>query len=81
MKNLKCIIINVFGGMTKCDEIAKGIILAKEKLNLPKLYVRLIGENEEKAKKILKMAGIKYFDDMELLIKNAVKECDKKCQY
>lgn len=81
MKNLKCIIINVFGGMTKCDEIAKGIVLAKEKLNLPKLYVRLIGENEEKAKKILKMAGIKYFDDMELLIKNAVKECDKKCQY
>ena len=81
MKNLKCIIINVFGGMTKCDEIAKGIILAKEKLNLPKLYVRLIGENEEKARKILKMAGIKYFDDMELLIKNAVKECDKKCQY
>lgn len=77
MKNLKCIIINVFGGMTKCDEIAEGIILAKEKLNLPRLYVRLIGENEENAKKILKMAGIKYFDDMELLIKNAVEECDK----
>lgn len=76
MKNLKCIVINVFGGMTKCDEIAKGIILAKEKLNLPKLYVRLIGENEENAKKLLKIAGIKYFDDMESLIKNAVIECD-----
>ena len=75
MKNLKCIIVNVFGGMTKCDEIAEGIILAKERLNLPKLYVRLIGENEENAKKLLKMAGIKYFDDMESLIKNAVEEC------
>jgi succinyl-CoA synthetase beta subunit len=74
MKKLKCIIINVFGGMTKCDEIAEGIILANEKLNLPKLYVRLIGENEENAKRLLKMAGIEYFDDMESLIKNAVKE-------
>lgn len=75
MKNLKCIVVNVFGGMTKCDEIAEGIILANKKLNLPKLYVRLIGENEEKAKKLLKMAGIEYFDDMESLIKNAVIEC------
>lgn len=81
IKKLKCIIINVFGGMTKCDEIAEGIILANKKLNLPKIYVRLIGENEEIAKRLLEMAEIKYFDDMESLIENAVKEVDKNANF
>ena len=73
-KNPKVIFINVFGGITECDVIAKGLVnyIKKNKLNLP-LIVRLIGNNEEKAHKILGDNEISFFDSMELGAKEAVK--------
>ncbi|RLC45219.1 MAG: ADP-forming succinate--CoA ligase subunit beta [Candidatus Cloacimonadota bacterium] len=53
-KNVKAIFINIFGGITRCDDVANGIIMALGKLNigLP-IITRLIGTNEQKAKEIL----------------------------
>ncbi len=48
--NVTVIIINIFAGITRCDEVAKAIIAAKSQIgDLPKLYIRLAGTNFEEA--------------------------------
>lgn len=52
--NLKVIIINIFAGITRCDEVAKAILAAREKIpNLPPLTIRLAGTNYQEAADIL----------------------------
>ncbi|MDH5363246.1 MAG: acetate--CoA ligase family protein [Aigarchaeota archaeon] len=70
---LRCIVINVLGGITRCDEIAQGIAESVKTLQLPALYVRLVGTNEEQGKQILREAGISYFENMEDLVTSAVR--------
>ena len=59
-KNVKGILINIFGGIMKCDVLAQGVVdAAKEvKINVP-LVVRLAGTNFEKGKDILDRSGLK----------------------
>ncbi len=49
-QKVKKIVINIFGGITRCDEVAKGILNAYTKIGKP-IYVRLTGTNEEEGKK------------------------------
>jgi succinyl-CoA synthetase beta subunit len=53
-KNVKSIFFNIFGGITRCDDVAQGIVEALSKLtiNLP-IVIRLAGTNEERAREIL----------------------------
>jgi len=71
--NCKSLFINIFGGITKCDEVASGIsnYLQKNKMNIP-VTVRLIGTNEQQGQQILKQAGIHFFKDIEQAINQAV---------
>lgn len=59
-KNVKAILVNIFGGIMKCDTIANGIIAACKalKLDVP-LVVRLEGNNVEKGKQLLNTSGLK----------------------
>ena len=61
----KKIFMNIFGGITRCDEVARGIVSALEELGqLPKpLVVRLAGTNEEEGREILRKSGIEAFVD------------------
>jgi succinyl-CoA synthetase beta subunit len=64
--NVEAIFLNILGGITRCDEVARGILEAKEKLGTEKLLViRLVGTNEEEGKQILTEAGIPVLDSME----------------
>ncbi len=56
---LKAILVNIFGGIMKCDTIANGIVAAARevKLNVP-LVVRMKGTNEDLGKKILAESGL-----------------------
>src|SRR5690349_18217179 len=58
-KNVKAILVNIFGGIMKVDVIAQGIISAAKtvKLSVP-VVVRLEGTNVEKGKKLLKESGV-----------------------
>ena len=57
--NISAIVINIFAGITRCDEVAKAIISAKDQISdLPKLYIRLAGTNYEAADELLTSAGI-----------------------
>jgi succinyl-CoA synthetase beta subunit len=58
--NVKAILVNIFGGIMKCDVIAEGIIAAAKELSLQvPLVVRLEGTNVEKGKEILAKSGLK----------------------
>ncbi len=61
----KSIFINIFGGITRCDEVARGIVEAlKEYGGRPKpIFVRLSGTREEEGRRILEEFGIKAFDN------------------
>jgi succinyl-CoA synthetase beta subunit len=53
-KNVKAILFNVFGGITRCDEVAKGILVAlKEVKPTIPMVVRLVGTNAEEGRKLL----------------------------
>ena len=66
-KNVKGILINIFGGIMRCDVLAQGIVeAAKEtKIDIP-LVVRLAGTNSEEGKKILDESGLKIISASDL---------------
>ena len=56
---VKGIMVNIFGGIMKCDTIAEGVIAAAKEVNLSvPLVVRMKGTNEDLGKKILKDSGL-----------------------
>ena len=75
-KNVKSILINIFGGIVRCDLVAKGVVQAVKELglNVP-VIVRLQGTNAEKAKKLLAESGLSIIpaDGMKDAAEKAVK--------
>lgn len=60
IKSIEAIVINIFAGITRCDEVAKAIISARSKMDsLPPLFIRLSGTNSGIANQMLDEAGIK----------------------
>ena len=57
--NVKSVLFNIFGGITRCDEVAKGILVALEQVK-PKvpMIVRLVGTNEEEGRRLLADANM-----------------------
>ena len=80
-KNVKAILVNIFGGIMKCDVIAQGIINAAKtlKLSVP-VVVRLEGTNVEKGKQLLKESGLALItaDDLGDAAEKAVKAAKEK---
>ena len=57
-KNVRCILINIFGGIVRCDMVAKGILEAIEKVNLKiPIVARLEGTNSSQAYEIINNSG------------------------
>ena len=77
---VKGILVNIFGGIMRCDIIAEGVVAAAKALSLTKpLVVRLAGTNVEEGKKILSDSGLKItpaddLDDAAMKIVSAVRE-------
>lgn len=61
---VRVLFVNVFGGITRCDEVARGITQATEGLPLP-VVVRLTGTNERQGREILARAGLVPVETME----------------
>ena len=72
-KNVKAILFNIFGGITRTDDVANGIVTATKQnpLKVP-IVIRLTGTNEEIALKILKDNGFSAMTDMDEAVKKAV---------
>ena len=71
--NVKVICFNIFGGITRCDDVANGIVEAtkRTKIDVP-LVIRLTGTNEEAALRILKDAGYSATTSMDDVVQKAV---------
>ncbi len=71
---VKAILFNIFGGITRTDDVANGIVAATRQftVNVP-IVIRLTGTNEEKAFEILKGAGMRALSDMDEAVKQAVR--------
>lgn len=72
--NVKAILFNIFGGITRTDDVANGIVTAikSNPLKVP-LVIRLTGTNEEIAMQILKENGLSASSDMDEAVKEAVR--------
>ncbi len=72
-KNVKAILFNIFGGITRCDDVARGIIEAKKKteLGLP-VVVRLVGTNEEEARVMLAGTDLVPAETMDEAVQKAI---------
>jgi succinyl-CoA synthetase beta subunit len=65
-KNIQAIVINIFAGITRADEVARAIIAAKEEIsNLPPLFIRLAGTNYTAAETLLTAAHITIIPTLE----------------
>lgn len=70
---VKAILINIFGGITRCDDIANGLIAATKQVDIKvPLVVRLIGTNDQEGRKILEEAGIQARTDLNEAVKAVV---------
>lgn len=64
--SVNAVFINVLGGITRCDEIAKGILEERKRMGFAKpIVIRLVGTNEEEGRRILTEAGIHVLSSME----------------
>jgi succinyl-CoA synthetase beta subunit len=71
---LKSILINAFGGITRLDEVARGILSAIKKQNIQiPIVIRLMGTNYKEGNEILRQAGYEAYEEMEPAIEAAVK--------
>jgi succinyl-CoA synthetase beta subunit len=76
-KNLKAILINIFGGITRCDDIAKGILIARDQIDLPvPLVIRLIGTNEKEGRALLEQAGLEAASEMTAAVKKVLERAE-----
>jgi len=71
--NVKVILFNIFGGITRTDDVANGIVAATRQfqVELP-IVIRLTGTNEAEALRILHGAGMRALSDMDEAVKQAV---------
>jgi succinyl-CoA synthetase beta subunit len=72
--NVKAVLFNIFGGITRCDEVARGILVAMDEVK-PKvpMVVRLVGTNSEEGRKLLADANMITAETLADAAKKAVK--------
>ena len=71
---VKVILFNIFGGITRCDDVANGIVEAVRRIDMGvPLVIRLTGTNEELAREILAGAGLAAVASMDEVVEQAVR--------
>jgi len=75
-RNPKVIFINIFGGITRCDDVANAVADVYKEKGIPvPLVIRLVGTNQDIGRAILKEIGIEAYDFMMDAAKKAVEIC------
>ena len=60
-KNVRAVLINIFGGILRCDVLAQGVIAAVKELGVPvPIVIRMEGTNVEEGKRMLKESGLNF---------------------
>lgn len=70
----RVILVNIFGGITKCDTVAEGIVAARKRLDITTpIVIRIRGVNEDRGRSILAEDGIIAFEDLDDACKEAIR--------
>ncbi len=70
---VKAILINIFGGITRCDDIAQGILMAVRQIAIPvPMVIRLIGTNDGEGRALLAEAGLTSSEDLTAAVRQVV---------
>ncbi len=70
---VKAILVNIFGGITRCDDIANGLLMAREQIDIKvPLIIRLVGTNQKEGRAILSNAGLEAGDDLDEAVKAVI---------
>lgn len=73
LPTVRAVVVNIFGGITRCDEVARAIITAgATRAGLPPLFIRLVGTNAETAHAILDAAGLPLLPTLDACVAQAV---------
>ena len=71
---VRAVLINIIGGLTRCDIVAQGIVQGLNESSVKKpIVVRMMGTNEEEGARILQQAGISTYPDMETAAEEVLK--------
>jgi succinyl-CoA synthetase beta subunit len=72
-RNVRAVLVNIFGGITRCDDVAQGLLIARRQLgiNVP-IVARLTGTNQDQARALLKDSGMTFADDMSAAVRAAI---------
>ncbi len=84
-KHVKVVMINIFGGITRCDDVARGLItaLGQMKIDIP-IVVRLAGTNSKEGLEIIKQSNLTVVETMSEAAQKAIslcKDCAKQAPY
>ena len=76
-KKVKVVMINIFGGITRCDDVARGLVAALEqiKVEIP-IVIRLAGTNSKEGLEILKQAQLPVVETMTQAAQKAITLCE-----
>lgn len=76
--NVKVLLVNIMGGITRCDDVARAILEIQKKMGITKpMVIRLVGTNEEEGRRILTAANIPSLNSMEESAAKAVELASK----
>ncbi|MEO0050380.1 MAG: ADP-forming succinate--CoA ligase subunit beta [candidate division WOR-3 bacterium] len=71
--NVKAILVNIFGGITRCDDIAQGLVIARKEADIKvPIIARLVGTNADRAQKLLENSPVLWAKTMSEAVKLAV---------
>ena len=71
--SVKSILFNIFGGITRCDDVANGLVEAMRQIDIDRpITIRLTGTNQDEAVAILEGAGFSAMTDMDRAVQKAV---------
>ena len=71
--SVRAVLVNIFGGITRCDDVARGLLIASGELDVKvPLVARLIGTNQKEARDILKDSKILFADDMSSAVRKVI---------
>jgi len=77
-EKVKILLVNILGGITRCDDVAKGILAVRERAGVIKpMVIRLVGTNDEVGRRMLVEAGIESFESMENAAEKTVELASK----
>ena len=77
--NVKVILFNIFGGITRGDDVARGIVEATTRIDIePPIVIRLTGTNEKEGLDILAGGGFSAFSSMDDVVERAVEMANEK---